>query len=479
MPSHKPEPTASPNVVRGLRLARKIAIPTRSIAQWRAMPTLAELSTARDLLSYIAASPTPYHAAAEAAERLLSAGFRPLDEREEWHPKRGARAFIVRGGGTLIAFQMGLRPPAEGGFLIFGAHTDSPNLRLKPRPDVRRHGYLQCGVEVYGGALAHTWLDRALGIAGRVTLKDGRSSLFRWDHPSLVIPSLAIHLDRTVILEGLKLNLQTQLIPICGLGEDDERGFIVRIAEELHRGGATGVAPEEIDGFDLCLFDLEPPRLGGLDDALLLAPRLDNLASCHAGLLALLGCPEPIDATRVLVLHDHEEVGSRSASGAQSRLLLSVLERLARAFGDAPDQATARALARSFLVSCDMAHAVHPNFSDKHDAEHRPTLNAGPVIKVNASQAYATDGPAEAVFERACRRAGFSAQRYVCRNDIACGSTIGPITAARLGIRGIDVGNPMLGMHSCRELAGSADPQRMVDAVGEWWQSGEVPSPQE
>ncbi len=443
------------------------------------MPSPAELSTARDLLSFIAASPTPYHAVTEVSRRLEAAGYRPLDEREEWRPKLGGRYTTARAGGSLVAFQVGRRPPAEGGFLIVGAHTDSPNLRLKPRPDMAEAGYAKCGVEVYGGALIYTWLDRALGIAGRVTLRSGRSARVRLDAPALVIPSLAIHLDREILSQGLKLNPQTSIVPIWGIDDGSGPGVLELVSSELLRSQGIDAGADPIDAFDLCLFDLEPPRLGGANDAFVFSPRLDNLASCHAGLLALLGSVDPIDATRVLVLCDHEEVGSRSASGAQSRQLLGILERLARSVGDQGEQSGARALARSFLVSCDMAHAVHPNYADKHDPQHRPVINGGPVIKVNASQAYASDGPAEAVFERACRRAGFAAQRYVCRNDIPCGSTIGPITAARLGIRGVDVGSPMLAMHSCREVAGSADPQRMVEALTEWWRVGDVPSPGE
>ncbi len=441
------------------------------------MPTAAELNTARDLMAFVAASPTPYHAVQQAASRLAAAGYRELDSREEWLPERGARYFTVHGGGSLIAFQVGQRAPAEGGYLIVGAHTDSPNLRLKPRPDVRQAGHRQCGIEVYGGALTHTWLDRALGLAGRVTLRDGSSHLVRLEQHALVIPSLAIHLDRTVTTEGLRLNSQTAFLPTWSLGEAAEPGILGMIAAGLERQGLEGVEATTIDTFDLCLFDLEPPRLGGAQDELLLSPRLDNLTSCHAGVAALLGCPEPLDATRVLVLHDHEEIGSRSSSGAQSRLVLGMLERLASATGDGGAQATARALARSFVVSCDMAHAEHPNFSDKHDPQHRPRMNGGPVIKVNASQSYATDGPAGAAFERACRRAGIEAQHFVSRNDLPCGSTIGPITSARLGVRGVDVGAPMLAMHSCRELTGSADPKHLVDALRAWWELGEVPPP--
>jgi aspartyl aminopeptidase len=416
------------------------------------------LALARDLLAFIQASPTPYHAAAEARRRLEAHGFSELDERDEWRIEAGARHFVVRSGASLLAFVAGTRPPAESGAVMIGAHTDSPNLRVKPSPEQSAAGYRQLGVEIYGGVLLSTWLDRDLSIAGRVTLTGGQTRLVRFEQPLCRIPMLAIHLDREVNVRGLILNPQNHMLPIWAL-EASKQAFSARLAAEL------SVQPEEIQSFDLCLYDVQPGCIGGAQNELLLAPRLDNLASCHAAIGALIGAGEAGPATRAIVLYDHEEVGSQSAAGARSRFVSSVLERLACAYSGSGAQAFSRALARSVLVSADMAHAVHPNYADKHDRQHSPLIGKGPAIKLNANQSYATDGPSAAMFLEACREAGFAPQHFVSRSDMACGSTIGPITAAALGIRTIDVGNPMLSMHSCRELAGTADVEPMIRAL--------------
>ncbi|HEU4412671.1 MAG TPA: M18 family aminopeptidase [Polyangiaceae bacterium] len=418
---------------------------------------------ADDLLAFIAASPTPYHAVAEAERRLAAAGFSPLDEREPWPVAPGLKGYVVRGGGTLVAFEVGGEPPAKAGFVAVAAHTDSPNLRVKPAGDFRSGALRQLAVEVYGGVLLSTWLDRDLSIAGRVTLASGETRLVRFDEPLCRIPNLAIHLDREVNRTGLVLNPQKHLSPLWALG--GEGGLRERLAERLGREGAHA-RPDEIFAFDLCLYDTQPPARGGEGGALLFAPRLDNLASCHAALSALVAAPPGPAQTRVVALYDHEEVGSRSAHGAASRFLLSVLERLATAYPDAGAQAMARAAARSFLVSADMAHAQHPNYADKHDERHAPQLGAGPVIKINVNQSYATDAPSAAAFEALCRAVDVAPQRFVARNDMPCGSTVGPITAAQAALRTVDVGNPMLSMHSCREMAAAADVAPMVRALG-------------
>jgi aspartyl aminopeptidase len=414
----------------------------------------------RDLLAFIEAAPTPYHAVAEVGARLSAAGFQRFSERETWSLAPGERGFVVRGGGSIAAFRLGQKSPAEAGFVIVGAHTDSPNLRLKPNAELSANGYEQLSVEVYGGVLLHTWLDRDLGLAGRVVLEDGSTRLVKLPGSFCRVPSLAIHLNREVNSGGLTLNAQTQLLPLAAL-KLDAGGL--ELAERLAAALGEGVEAKAIRGSDLCLFDTQAPALGGARGELIFSARLDNLASCHAALSALLTAGDA-DATRVVVLYDHEEVGSESAIGAGSPLLETLLRRLLGCYPASSD-GFARAVAGSLLVSADMAHAVHPNYPDKHDKQHRPLLGKGPVLKVNVSQRYATDGPTAARFRAACAKAGVEPQTFVSRNDIGCGSTIGPISAAGLGLRTVDVGGPMLSMHSCREMAASADVAPMIRAL--------------
>lgn len=419
-----------------------------------------------DLLAYIAASPTPWHATAETVRRLEAAGYRALDEGERWEVAPGDKVYVVRGGSSVAAFELGRVPASEGGFRMVGAHTDSPNLRLKPQPQAETEGMTKLAVEPYGGVLWHTWLDRDLALAGRVFVEgDGglRSVLVNLERPIARIPSLAIHLDRTVNEEGLKLNAQEHLAPLFAVGE-------VKVLDLVAE--AVGASADAVRGFDLCLYDVMPPARGGANGELLFAARLDNLASCHAGLSALLAADGSADATRGVVFYDHEECGSTSPQGADSPFLPEVLERLARAADDSPD-AYARALSRSFMLSADMAHAVHPNHTGKHEPEHMPKLGAGPVIKTNVNQRYATDGETAARFTRWCARADVVPQQFVTRSDLACGSTIGPISAGRLGIRTIDVGNPMLSMHSAREMAGAADVAPMIAVMRVFFERGD------
>jgi aspartyl aminopeptidase len=424
----------------------------RSEEQW-ALLRASGVAAAKRLLGFIDASPTPYHAVSNLAAQLDEDGFMLLDERDAWTLAPGDRRYLVRDGSTLVGFVVGARAPAEAGFRVLGAHTDSPALRLKPQPEVTRRGYLQLGVEIYGGVLLSTWLDRDLSLAGRLHCREDDGSV----HARLVdlrrpvgrVSSLALHLDRKVNTDGLVLNPQRHMVPIVGLGE------AVDLDAEL--AAAVGVASERILGRDLVLYDTQRGALGGLDDAFVFSPRLDNLASCFAAAEALCGAPDGIDATAVIVLYDHEECGSRSALGAASTLLSDVLGRIALAYPTGQVQALPRAIARSLCVSADMAHALHPNHTDKHDDEHAPQLNRGLVIKTNANQSYATSGATAAFFTDLCHQVGYEPQHFVTRADLPCGSTIGPIIAAALGIRAVDVGAPMLGMHSCRELAGTLD----------------------
>ena len=421
-----------------------------------------------DLLQYIDRSPTPYHAVAEVARRLEAAGYRSLVETDLWDLSPGARHYVTRAEGSLIAFEIGAESPVTAGFRIVGAHSDSPNLRLKPRADLKAHGYRQLAVEPYGGLLLHTWLDRDLSIAGRLSLRDGESSrtlLIDFGRPLLRIPNLAIHLNRGVDKEGLKLNAQTHAAPLMALEEGPSLAEL--IASELRAQEIADIKPQDLLAFDLMLHDAQPAAVAGARGEFILAPRLDNLASCHAAVSAL---SDPGDQglpsfTRVVVIYDHEEVGSRSAQGAAGPFLTELLERSIAAFKGGAPQGLPRAVARSTLISLDMAHAVHPNYADQHEPGHRPVIGRGLVIKTNAGQAYATDAATAGMIASLCSRVGIEPQSFVSRSDMPCGSTIGPISAARTGIRTADIGNPMLSMHSCREMAGTQDVQPMIELL--------------
>jgi aspartyl aminopeptidase len=424
------------------------------------------LAAAQDLLAFVDASPTPYHAVAEVARRLASAGFAQLNEADAFQLAPGQRFFVTRGGGSIAAFVVGERPPHEAGFQLVGAHTDSPNLRLRPLPDVRSQGYHQLAVEPYGGLLLTTWLDRDLSIAGRVVLDDGspggRSALVDFGRPLARIPNLAIHLNRNVNTDGLKLNPQTQMLPLLGLCEPaPDPDFLELLAAELARAGIRAT-PASVVGFDLCVYDTQKAALIGARDELLAAGRLDNLASCHAATRALCGARGNTAATRGMVLYDHEEVGSRSAQGAASPFLPDLLGRITGAFDAGAHDALPRAVARSLLISADMAHGVHPSYADKHEPSHRPVLGRGPVLKTNVAMSYASDAESTGAFRLLCQRAGVVPQQFVSRADVACGSTIGPITAGRVGLKVVDIGNPLLSMHSAREVAGTADVAAMI-----------------
>jgi aspartyl aminopeptidase len=363
---------------------------------------------------------------------------------------------VVRRG-SLVAFRLGSRPLAESGMRLVGAHTDSPTFKVRPYSDVAQAGYRLVGVEPYGGGLWHTWLDRELTVAGRVVLRGGGTALVRLPGSPLRLPSLAIHLDRSV-REGLTLDPQRHLVPVWDQELDSEPGLLEAVASTV------GVAADDIVGHDLVLTDTQPAACAGADGTWIAAPRLDNLGCSHAGLLALLAAPAG-ERTQVLVCNDHEEVGSRSSSGAAGSFLEDVVQRLARVTDAGDPEAVHRAVAHSLLVSADMAHAVHPTQSDRHEPAHRPRLGGGPVLKLNANQAYATDAATGGWFAERCSEAGVPLQRFVSRADLPCGSTIGPLSATRLGIATVDVGSPTLAMHSCRETASALDVPLMVDAL--------------
>ncbi len=413
-----------------------------------------------ELLRYIDSAPTAFHAAARAAAELTAAGFQELRENESWNIQSEKTYFVIRNDASIIAFR------APGGPVrrarMIGAHTDSPHLRLKPAAEFTRQGYVQLGIEVYGGVLWNSWLDRDLSVAGRLFHRqDDRivRNFVHVDRPIARIPQLAIHLDRGVN-EGLKLNPAKELAPALGLTPDAQREKNSnRLLEFLAR--EAGINREAITGFDLALFPVEPARVAGLENEFILAPRLDNLAMCHAALLALQQAAPGDDSLALIALFDNEEIGSATGQGAASPFLSDSLERIYLALGNNREEYL-RGLASALFLSADMAHAVHPNYTDRHDEFHRPRLNQGPVIKYNSNQRYATDGASSAALEALCRAEQIPYQKFSNRSDLPCGSTIGPITATRLGIPVVDAGNPMLSMHSAREMAGTADHGHMV-----------------
>jgi aspartyl aminopeptidase len=421
-----------------------------------------------DLMSFVTASPSPYHAVASAAERLEKAGFRQVAETDAWDAETPAASpagtggrYVLRGG-ALIAWYVPENAAPHTPFRIIGAHTDSPNLRVKPRPDSGAHGWRQVAVEIYGGPLMNSWLDRDLGLAGRVFLRDGSTRLVDVDRPLLRVPQLAIHLDRSVSSDGLQLDKQRHLQPVWGLGTDVRDGDLIAFLEhelELSAG--------EVTGWDLMTYPVEPPVYLGRDRELLASPRLDNLLSVHAGVAALTAAaasPENLTSIPVLAAFDHEETGSQSDTGADGPLLGSVLERSVLARGGSYED-RARALAATICLSSDVGHAVHPNYAERHDPTHHPRAGGGPILKVNANNRYATDGSGRAVFAAACERAGVPFQSFVSNNSMPCGTTIGPITAARHGIRTVDIGVAILSMHSAREMCAAADPYLLASAL--------------
>jgi aspartyl aminopeptidase len=410
---------------------------------------------AAGLAAFIDASPSPFHVCATVAGRLDAHGFVRLHEAALW-PSAPGRYYVVRGG-SLVAWAS---TDAARPFRVVGGHTDSPNLRVKQHPDLTVAGWRMVGLEPYGGVLLNSWLDRDLGVSGRLSVRDGNSvheQLVRVDEPILRVPQLAIHLaeDR----RSLTLDPQRHLNAVVGIGETTT-GFLDYVATR------AGIDPDAVLGFELMTHDLAPSRPVGGDGELLSAPRLDNQGTCYAGLCAFLAATaEPTTATPVLALFDHEEVGSTSDRGAQSDLLPAVLERIVLARGGGRAEFLA-ALAGSIVASGDMAHATHPNYPERHEPAHRIEAGGGPVLKVNQNLRYATDATGAGAFALACAQAGVPLQRYVHRADLPCGSTVGPMTAARTGMPTVDVGAPQLAMHSARELMAARDVTSYAEALG-------------
>jgi aspartyl aminopeptidase len=423
-------------------------------------------ATNHQLAKFIQTSPTPFHATLNMANRLVAAGFEQLDERADWQLQPGGRYLVTRNGSSMIAFTLG---NLEQGLRLVGAHTDSPCLRVKPQPEINQQGLWQLGVEVYGGALFAPWFDRDLSLAGRVTFRtshgDMQSRLIDFRRPIATIPSLAIHLNRGVN-DALSINAQTDLPPIVAHCLEPERDLrdILR-TQLIHEHADCSV--EQVLDYELSFYDTQPPSTLGLEDDFFSSARLDNLLSCHAGLTALLAS----DAGQpcILVCTDHEEVGSSSACGADGPFLEDVLKRIL------PDERERiRSIQRSILISADNAHAVHPNFADRHDGNHGPKLNAGPVIKINSNQRYATNSETSSFFRELCAQVQVPVQSFVVRSDMGCGSTIGPITASRLGVRTVDIGVPTFAMHSVREMAGSRDTDYLIRVLTQFFNATQL-----
>jgi len=412
-----------------------------------------------DLADFVVASPSSYHAAAEVARRLAAAGFAEQSEHDAWGSEPGGH-YVIRDG-AVIAWWLPEGLGDRAGFRIVGAHTDSPSLKLKPAPTSQSAGWQQAAMEVYGGPLLNSWLDREFALAGRVVTTDGRQHLVRtpaW----LRIPQVAPHLDRSVDA-NLSLDKQQHLKPVVSVGRHD-LDLLALVADE------AGLAASDIAAHDLFAAVTQAPEVFGPHGEFFASGRLDNLSSVHAGLVALLAAEESEDVS-VLACFDHEEVGSASRSGAAGPFLEQVLLRIASALGSDGD-AWHRMLAASSCISADAGHAVHPNYAHLHDPDHRPLLNGGPLLKFNANQRYTSDAVSGALWRRVCAAAGVPTQDFVSNNAVPCGSTIGPITATRLGIVTVDVGIPLLSMHSTRELAGADDPAWLAGALAAYF-SGE------
>jgi aspartyl aminopeptidase len=406
-----------------------------------------------DLAAFIKASPSSHHAAAEGARRLAAAGFAEQQESDDWNCEPGGH-YLVRDG-ALIAWRVPDSARSLTPFRILGSHTDATGFTLKPRPDVSAYGWQQVSLEIYGAPLLNSWLDRELGLAGRLVLSDGTTSLVRTE-AIMRIPQLAIHLDRSVNDEGLRLDKQTHTQPVWSVGHPE-----IHVLD--HVAQAAGCSVGDIDGYDLRAYDTAAPAVFGPHQEFFAAGRLDNLSSMHASVTALINA-DGGDVIQMVAAFDHEELGSASRSGASGPVLADVVTRISSGLGATLDERY-RSLAQSFCLSADTGHAIHPNYSRRHDPVNQPILNSGPLLKINANQRYATDGRSAALWRRICRAAGIRTQEFVSNNAVPCGSTIGPLTATRLGIATVDVGIPTLSMHSARELAGTEDPLALTRAM--------------
>jgi aspartyl aminopeptidase len=419
----------------------------------------------QNLLDFIDASPSPWHVVKtiEAQLAMQTPPWQRLDEMDKWALQPGGRYYVVRDDSSIVLFIQGQMPLAETGFKIIGAHTDSPGLRIKPNAATSVDGLLRLGVEVYGGPILATFTDRDLSLAGRIAYKNDQdeiaSALVKFDQPLLRLPNLAIHMNRAVNEDGLKLQKQVELPLILSTLTEEQlpQAYFSSLLQQQ-----AGIAATRILSWDLAVYDTQKGVFWGAESEFYANSQLDNLASCHAALQALLdNTATQSDSTRVCALFDHEEIGSQSNKGAEGSFLPDVLQRIASA-NATDNEDYARTMAKSFMISADMAHAYQPNFPNAYDPDHKVIVNKGPVIKVNANHRYSSESVSAAMFADWCEQAGVPYQKYSHRCDLPCGSTIGPITSARLGIRSIDVGNPMWAMHSIRESAGVLDHDYMI-----------------
>jgi aspartyl aminopeptidase len=417
-------------------------------------------SQAQDLLHFIDASPSPWHAVSSIEQRLLAQGFTRLQEAERWKLAAGGNYYVVRGGASIIAFKLGQKSLEETGFRMIGAHTDSPGLRLKTHAAHSSDGLVRLGVEIYGGPILATFTDRDLSLAGRVNIRTANgfeTRLIKFDQALVRLPNLAIHMNREVNEQGLKLNKQTELHLLFGIAHEK---LGAREQFMAHLAAALGVRASEILTYELNVFDTQQGAFWGAEQEFIADSQLDNLASCHAALTALLATDKPA-ATAICAFFDHEEVGSESATGAGGSFAADVIDRLSVALG-MDEEGQHCAAAKSFFISADMAHAYQPNFPNAYEPNHHVMVNAGPVIKTNSNQRYSTSADTAARFMTLCEGAGVPFQHYTHRTDLGCGSTIGPIIASRLGVASLDIGSPMWAMHSLRESAGVQDVGYMI-----------------
>ena len=421
-----------------------------------------------DLLDFLAASPTPFHAVQQMEIRLSQAGFVVLREADDWTLDAGGRYCVIRNSSSIVAFTLGEKSILDQGLRMVGAHTDSPCLKVKPQPELFKKGYFQLGVEVYGGALLNPWFDRDLSLAGRASFRDTSgnigSVLIDFKRAIATIPSLAIHLDREAN-SARSINAQTDIPPVVMQTNDKQISFRELLLTQIRQEHPSCEACKVLD-YELSFYDAQPAAIIGLQNEFIASARLDNLLSCYIGLQAILADSSEY---RVLVCNDHEEIGSQSAAGAQGPMLRSVISRLL-----ANEKEFTRTIDRSMMISVDNAHGVHPNFSDRHDANHGPVLNGGPVIKMNANQRYATNSETSSLFRHWCESVDEPVQAFVVRTDMACGSTIGPITASEIGVKTLDIGVPTFAMHSIRELAGSSDAYSLYKVLELFYRTEDV-----
>ncbi|MFL0246419.1 M18 family aminopeptidase [Candidatus Clostridium stratigraminis] len=428
-----------------------------------------ELKLAEELIDFIYESPSAFHAALSVKNNLLEKGFTELKEEEAWKLNKGGKYFTTKNDSAIIAFVVGKGNIEVNGFKLIGAHTDSPSFRIKPRPEiVSENNYVKLNTEIYGGPILSTWFDRPLSAAGRVILKgknilNPETRLININRPILIIPNLAIHMNRN-INKGYEINGQKDTLPLLSMiseGFEKNNYLLSVIANELK------VDIKDILDFDLYLYEFEKGKVIGLNNEFISCSRLDDLAMVHAGIKAITNV-EASEATNVMIAFDNEEVGSHTKQGADSEVLSNILERIVLSLGG-NRESFFRAISKSFMISADLAHALHPNSEEKADPVNRPIINKGPVIKLAANQSYTTDSNTAAVYEQICLKVGVPVQRFVNRSDSPGGSTIGPITSTHLAIRSVDMGTPILAMHSVRELGGVMDHSYAIKSFEEFY----------